>query len=296
MAITKITTPELFNLQSNNTEGTQLPVMTTTEREAMTSLSNGELIFNSTTDSVEYYDAGATAWYKIDYEPPYPTSLKMFLDANNATSNPGSGTIWTDLTTNSNNGSLVGSTFQSGTPKYVNIPGTDASSVRVDLAGSGGTTQVTNLVGGTQPLTVQGYVYFSSSGSGYDYFFCLGNGGGGTIVSIAKEYNGRLYIYEGTNALFSTYTPSMNTWYNMALTVTGTQYKLYINGVLEYSPTGASKNITTTTAQIGSYSNSSGSYGNNLTGRVGEFRIYHDVLPAADILANFNATKATYGL
>ena len=68
MAITKITTPELFNLQSNNTEGTQLPVMTTTEREAITGMSNGELIFNSTTDSVEYYDAGAAAWYKIDYK------------------------------------------------------------------------------------------------------------------------------------------------------------------------------------------------------------------------------------
>jgi len=67
MAITKITTPELFNLQSNNTEGTQLPVMTTTERIAMTGMSNGELIFNSTTDSVEYYDADAAAWYKIDY-------------------------------------------------------------------------------------------------------------------------------------------------------------------------------------------------------------------------------------
>jgi len=68
MAITKITTPELFNLQSNNTEGTQLPVMTTTERIAMTGMSNGELIFNSTTDSVEYYDLDATAWYKIDYK------------------------------------------------------------------------------------------------------------------------------------------------------------------------------------------------------------------------------------
>ena len=68
MAITKITTPELFNLQSNNTEGTQLPVMTRAERLAMTGMSNGELIFNSTTDSVEYYDAVAAAWYKIDYK------------------------------------------------------------------------------------------------------------------------------------------------------------------------------------------------------------------------------------
>lgn len=78
--ITKITTPELFNLQSNNTEGTQLPVMTRAERIAMTGMSNGELIFNSTTDSVEYYDAGAAAWYKIDYAPPplYPPFTLKF--------------------------------------------------------------------------------------------------------------------------------------------------------------------------------------------------------------------------
>lgn len=82
MAITKITTPELFNLQSNNTEGTQLPVMTRAERIAMTGMSNGELIFNSTTDSVEYYDAGAAAWYKIDYVPPIlPSPAPTQLDS-----------------------------------------------------------------------------------------------------------------------------------------------------------------------------------------------------------------------
>ena len=303
MAITKVTTP-VTGFESNVDIGLKIPVGTNsnipTGIEGMirndTDEDSGGA--NSTT-AITFYNGSKWKYFNSTLSPVppvYPTSLKMFLDANNVTSNPGSGAIWTDLTTNSNNGALVGSTFQSGTPKYVNIPGTDASTIRVDLAGSGGTTQVTNLVGGTQPLTVQGYVYFSSSGSVYDYFFCLGNGGGGTIVSIARFSDGRLYIYDGASALFSTYTSSMNTWYNIALTVTGTQYKLYINGVLEYSPAGASKNITTTTAQIGSYSNSSGSYGNNLTGRVGEFRIYHDVLPVADILANFNATKATYGL
>ena len=79
MAITKIKIPELFNLQSNNTQGTQLPVMTKAQRIAMTGMSNGELIFNSTTDSVEYYDAGVPAWYKIDSEPPSSGILAEYL-------------------------------------------------------------------------------------------------------------------------------------------------------------------------------------------------------------------------
>lgn len=294
MANTKITNPELFNL-GDSTSATQLPVMTTTQRIAMTGLSTGEMIFNSTTDKVEYWDG--TKWYGITYEDSYPTSLKMFLDANNVSSNPGSGTVWTDLTGNGNNGALVNSTFQSGTPKYVNIPGTDGSAIRVDLAGTGGTTQVTNLVGGTQPLTAQGYCYFSSSGSNYDYFFIFGNGSGGSIVSIAKFLGTNvLYIYDGSSALQSGYTVSLNTWYNLAISVTGNTYKLYVNGVLEYTVTGNTKNITSNTAQIGSYSSSAGNYSNNLTGRVGEFRIYHAILTNTEILANFNDTKATYGL
>ena len=67
MANTKITNPELFNL-GDSTSATQLPVMTTTERIAMTGLSVGEMIFNSTTDKVEYFDG--TKWYGITSKAP----------------------------------------------------------------------------------------------------------------------------------------------------------------------------------------------------------------------------------
>jgi len=73
MANTKITNPELFNLGANNTAATQLPVMTTTQRTAMTGLSIGEMIFNSTTDKVEYFDG--TKWYGITYENTSPAAL-----------------------------------------------------------------------------------------------------------------------------------------------------------------------------------------------------------------------------
>ena len=65
MANTKITNPELFNL-GDSTSATQLPVMTTTQRIDMTGLSVGEMIFNSDTDKVEYWDG--TKWYGITYE------------------------------------------------------------------------------------------------------------------------------------------------------------------------------------------------------------------------------------
>mgnify|MGYP003642792347 FL=1 len=65
MANTKITNPKSFNLGAS-TSATQLPVMTLTQRTAMTGTIDGEMIFNSTTDKVEYWDG--TKWYGITYE------------------------------------------------------------------------------------------------------------------------------------------------------------------------------------------------------------------------------------
>ena len=81
MANTKITNPELFNL-GDSTSTTQLPVMTTTERIAMTGLSVGETIFNSDTDKVEYWDG--TKWYGITYEPPGPVPVGGAWDPTNS--------------------------------------------------------------------------------------------------------------------------------------------------------------------------------------------------------------------
>jgi len=305
MAITKVITPVTDFDKATSLPGLKIPSGTNSNQPAGAAAEQGmirndtEEIVDNSASAIAHYNGTAWQYFAATESPDvvYPTSLKMFLDANNVASNPGSGTVWTDLTGNGNNGALVSSTFQSGTPKYVNIPGTDGSATRVDLAGTGGTTQVTNLVGGTQPLTVQGYCYFSSSGSNYDYFFCFGNASSGSIVAIAKFVSTNvLYIYDGSSALQSSYAVSLNTWYNLAISVTGSTYKLYVNGVLEYTVTGNTKNITSNTAQIGSYSSSAVTYGNNLTGRVGEFRIYQATLTGTEILANFNNTKATYGL
>jgi hypothetical protein len=84
MANTKITNPELFNL-GDSTSATQLPVMTTTERIAMTGLSVGEMIFNSDTDKVEYFDG--TKWYGITYEVTGESPYNGVLYTGNGTSN-----------------------------------------------------------------------------------------------------------------------------------------------------------------------------------------------------------------
>ena len=113
MANTKITNPELFNLGAS-TSATQLPVMTTTQRTAMTGLSDGEMIFNSTTDKVEYWDG--TKWYGITYEglDPLILSSVMYYSASDTVSYPGSGTDWFDLSGNSNTATITSSNYSNG--------------------------------------------------------------------------------------------------------------------------------------------------------------------------------------
>jgi len=83
--ITKITNPELFNLGAS-TSATQLPVITTAQRIAMTGLSVGEMIFNSDTDKVEYWDG--TKWYGITYEvtAESPYNNVLYTGSGNTTS------------------------------------------------------------------------------------------------------------------------------------------------------------------------------------------------------------------
>ena len=70
MATTKITSPDLFNLESLNT-ALQLPSGTTAERPA--SPSTGEWRYNTTTNLIEFYDGGA--WRDLQSEdiPPIPS-------------------------------------------------------------------------------------------------------------------------------------------------------------------------------------------------------------------------------
>ena len=71
MAITKITTPELFDFSATNT-ALQLPTGTTAQRP--TSPSAGQWRYNTTEKYVEYWDG--SAWKQIDTEAlPLPADF-----------------------------------------------------------------------------------------------------------------------------------------------------------------------------------------------------------------------------
>jgi len=73
MATTKITSPDLFNLESLNT-ALKLPSGTTAERP--TSPSTGEWRYNTTTNLVEFYDGAE--WRDLQSEDIPPTPSENF--------------------------------------------------------------------------------------------------------------------------------------------------------------------------------------------------------------------------
>jgi hypothetical protein len=114
--------------------------------------------------------------------------------------------------------------------------------------------------------------------------------------------NGAYHLYRGTNGwtflLGSTSLnhnsdiPSTGTWYHIAVTYDGTNQKLYINGDL--------KDTESMTGSIPTNSNSLYIGGDTtdryFDGKIGATKIYSKALTAAELLADYNATKSTYGL
>ena len=300
MAITKITTPELFNLQSNNTEGTRLPVMTTTQREAMTGMSNGELIFNSTTDSVEYYDAGVTAWYKIDYAAPaLDTELRSFLNASNAASYDGSqGTVWTDLTTNSNNGTLTNMSASNwnssgyfdfnGSNEYV-VMAYQSSLTNVSFSNNFSYSLWFNADSFTNTALP---TLFGAFGTHYTY------------TALTNQSKLRTTVYS-TSAVqtdeISTTTLSTGVWYNATITKSDSSGANPGLTIYLYGPSGLLETMNSSTAtqpnatknaytSWGAY-NSSTSFQYYFNGQMAQTRIYSKVLTSAEATAIFNEGK-----
>jgi hypothetical protein len=98
----------LKNTTVSDTGAVQLPVGTTAQRPG--SPSAGQMRYNSTFKTVETYD-GSRWRYMPDI---VRNGLVLHLDAGEPSSYPGSGTTWTDLSGNGNNGTLTnGPTYSS---------------------------------------------------------------------------------------------------------------------------------------------------------------------------------------
>jgi len=218
--------------------------------------------------------------------------LILNLDAGNAVSYSGTGTTWTDLSGNGNNGTLVNGTGYSsanggtmvfdGINDYVNI----SDSTYLDLPN---TTTMEFWVNSNQ-LNNNDIIShrWNCYGAAYNPTYASGYVAGKLSIYYALNNGGFL-------AVSTTTTPIIGQWYHLVGTYDGSTMKVYLNGVLE-NTRSVSGNITQNDAglAIGSYNGLPNEFAGD--GKISIVRYYHKTLSATEVLQNFNALKSRYGL
>jgi hypothetical protein len=210
------------------------------------------------------------------------------LDAGDTASYPGSGTTWTDLSGNSNTGTLTnGPTYSSanggsivfdGSNDYVNT--VTATSLSINSAST--------------PFTIN--VWFKTTTTGQIYLF--DNFNGGTDISLRID-GGKFEVYmAATGAIDSVQFGSgynNGFWHNFVLTWNGSNT---INAYADAINIGS--NTTTITGsfesgaafQIGSRPTFSSYFAVNIA----QVSIYNRALSAAEVSQNFNVLRSRFGI
>jgi hypothetical protein len=209
--------------------------------------------------------------------------LVLALDAANSRSYPRTGTTWSDLSGNGNNGTLVnGPTFSSGNNGSIVFDGVNDRITLGDRA-SLRPTSITHCawVNGSEFTSWHGIISnMPSWGTGFSMQI-------GITQKIALMISG--------NYLTTSYTPLINTWYYICGThnASNTLNTLYVNGIIENTTTRAISYTANAVTDIGCFYT-----GGTLrfVGQISNVLTYNRALTAQEVLQNYNATKSRFGL
>ena len=219
------------------------------------------------------------------------SGLTLCLDAGNLKSYPTSGTTWTDLTRNGNNGTLIAnpvftnnSISLNGSTQYVNfgnILNLSTNSLTVNMW-----VNLNSIVGQT---------FLSKALAGVqNYRFSMGVPSTGTL-GIFIQGNGGADITPNTSVILSA-----NTWFMATFVLDrSSSAKIYYNAVSQTLINSATISQwngldfqSSNPFRIGTYTASDNTSPVSLTnGRIGLVQVYFRVLSDSEILQNYNATK-----
>ena len=223
--------------------------------------------------------------------------LVLCLDAGNTKSYPGSGTAWSDLSGQGNNGTLTnGPTYSSD----------NLGSLTFDGVNDYVTLGTPSLLNGVQvPLTICMWAKANSFGTFNVLWAADKSLSGGGLYSLLRVDSGDLKYYTTTSGGgyqsngATNLKPSTNVWNFYAVTVSGSitspSVTLYLNNssqTYSYSTLSSSPNLTVN-FRIGSSERTNGEFWN---GNISNAIWYNRALTATEVTQNYNATKGRFGL
>jgi len=224
-----------------------------------------------------------------DYKNIITRGLVLHLDASALESYPGSGTSWSDLSGNNNNGTLTnGPTFSSGNQGYINFDGTNDYVTIPDSS---------NWDFGTGEFSIEMWIYLDGAQpqnySGYIGTFQSKWPASGWVIMNSPGTTMRNYSNDGTYETTISTNTDLNQWKHVVLTRVGNTGYMYINNssVGTQSWTNAAFNNTGNPLLIGA---GSGDYSKI---RVASVKIYKGVgFTSTMVTQNYNIQKGRFGL
>jgi len=281
MANTRVTTPVTDFDKSTSLPGLKLPSGTNANQpsgvQGMIRNDTGENTGGSTS-AIEHHNGTNWQYFAATESPDvvYPTSLKMYLDASNTASYPETGTTWFDLTSNGNDGALVNMTPSNWNPAgYFQF---DGSNDIVTLGSDMG------FITRTWQAWVNPYVIQRQ--------YILNTYGGTITIGAAwveMNANGTIRAGVRNSSNVSSFSDSsttlnINSWNNICMTTDGTNLKLYINGILDFTVAANLTSIASNSQNlvIGKNIRVDSYYWN---GRMSKVRIYDTALTQPEITA-----------
>jgi len=215
--------------------------------------------------------------------------LRLWVDAAQLRSYPGSGSTWTDVSATGNNFALTGTTFNSGNGGALSFTSLSDYGTISSPTASMITTNVTVEVwqkcnNPTSNTNLWHYISFSNLSAGNVFLY---KNPANTWVSGVRNTSGTYYQ--------ASYAGAANTnWIHLAFTYDGTTLRNYYNGGVDNTAAGSGSIQTsgTATVYVGRHS------GNAIPfdGLIAIVRSYDRALSSTEVLQNYNAEKSRFGL
>jgi len=212
--------------------------------------------------------------------------LVLLLDANNTNSYPGTGTTWTDLSGNNNNGTLTnGASYSSASGGSIVFDGVN------DYVGSFPTQ-----ISGVGSKTICAFIYpTTTSRAG----ICgIRNSTDGWVFTINRNASGNLTYFHTTGTTVEVSAGiSINNWVQVCVTystVTSTVI-LYKNGY-QVGSTATSVSTIVGSSFKGVIGDEDASITTPFKGNISNLQIYNRDLSATEVLQNFNVTRTRFGV
>ncbi len=202
--------------------------------------------------------------------------IVLYFDAGNPASYPGNGNTWFDLTSNNNDGTIIGGPIHSfNNSAYFYFDGLND---RI----------ITNLsISGWNAFTFEIWIKYNSTGSRE------GIVGQNDVVEFGFINSSTLQLWTAGDGSFNwginNNTLPANTWHHIVAIGTGSKLKLYVNGVQKVSINAGNGTYASSNYKFNIARGVFDGGGNYFNGHIAVVRVYNDDLTQDEILKNYNS-------